>query len=75
MINSRVLKDLLQKPLGPYHDRDILHETACQVKGAIQLVLYSFILEHNGHVTGYSYDHISVHDCPFLTSFLVLVQP
>lgn len=56
MINRKVLEDLLQKPLGPYHDRDVLHETACQMKGGSQLVLYSFVLEHDGHVTGYSYD-------------------
>lgn len=56
MINHKVLEDLLQEPLGPYRDRDILHETVCQMKGASQLVLYSFILEHDGHVIGYSYD-------------------
>ncbi|KAF8442940.1 hypothetical protein L210DRAFT_862013 [Boletus edulis BED1] len=52
MISNRVLKDLLQEPLGPYHARDILHESTCQMKGVTKLVLYSFILEHNGHVTG-----------------------
>ncbi|KAF8555707.1 hypothetical protein OG21DRAFT_1410483 [Imleria badia] len=52
MINSRVLEDLLEEPLGPYHDRDILRETLCQTKGRTDLVLYSFILEHDGHVTG-----------------------
>lgn len=57
MINSRILEDLLREPLGPYHDRDILHETTCQMKGATELVLYNFILEHDGRVTGYSYDH------------------
>ncbi|KAH0832042.1 hypothetical protein J3R83DRAFT_12949 [Lanmaoa asiatica] len=52
MINRKVLEDLLQLPLGPYRDCDILHETECQMKGLNELVLYSFILEHSGHVTG-----------------------
>ena len=56
MINGRVLEDILQLPLGPYRDRDILHETACQMQGASEPVLYSFVLEHNGHVIGYNHD-------------------
>lgn len=49
MINSRVLEEILQKPLGPYRDGDILHE---RLKGPKELVLYSFILELDGRVTG-----------------------
>lgn len=65
MVNGRVLDDVLQTPLGPYHDRDVLHETACQMKGVIELVLYSFILEHDGRVTGYDYDRYSVQTTRF----------
>lgn len=59
MVSRKVLEDLLQQPLGPYRDRDILHERACQLKGATKLVLYSFVLEHNGHVIGYGHDPFS----------------
>ncbi|KAG9315798.1 hypothetical protein JVU11DRAFT_3447 [Chiua virens] len=51
MISSRVLDDILEKPLGPYRDHCILRET-CQMKSGTRLVLYSFVLEHNGRVTG-----------------------
>lgn len=61
MVTRRVLEDLLQAPLGPYHDRYILDETACQLRGTCKPVLYSLILEHDGHVIGYSYDS---HFCP-----------
>lgn len=60
MINPRVVKDLLQKPLGPYRDRDVLHETLCQTHRSTVLVLYSFVLEHNSHVIGYGLDPLPV---------------
>ncbi|KAI6168878.1 hypothetical protein EDD17DRAFT_1465130 [Pisolithus thermaeus] len=51
MISRRVLQELLQQPLGPYHDKDVLNE-ACRPPGQPKLFLYSFVLEHNGRVTG-----------------------
>ncbi|KIJ21745.1 hypothetical protein PAXINDRAFT_5887 [Paxillus involutus ATCC 200175] len=48
MISRKVLNELLQKPLGPYHDHHVLDGEECQTK----LVLYSFMLEHNGQVIG-----------------------
>ncbi|KAI6046518.1 hypothetical protein EDC04DRAFT_1479360 [Pisolithus marmoratus] len=51
MINRRALQELLQRPLGPYHDKDVLSE-ACRSPGQPKLFLYSFVLEHNGRVIG-----------------------
>ena len=52
MISRKILDEILQDPLGPYHDKDVLDET-CKSTGRCQLVLYSFVLEHNGKVIGY----------------------
>lgn len=51
MIRRKVLHEILQDPLGPYHEKDVLGKD-CQSSGRCQLVLYSFILEHNGRVIG-----------------------
>ncbi|KIN94066.1 hypothetical protein M404DRAFT_169253 [Pisolithus tinctorius Marx 270] len=51
MITRRVLRELLQRPLGPYHDKDVLSEE-CRLSGQSKLVLYSFVLEHDGRVIG-----------------------
>lgn len=51
MITRRVLRELLQRPLGPYHDKDVLSEE-CRLSGQSKLVLYSFVLEHEGRVIG-----------------------
>ncbi|KAF9229289.1 hypothetical protein BS17DRAFT_722886 [Gyrodon lividus] len=48
MISRKVLNELLQKPLGPYHDHHVLDAEECQTN----LVLYSFVLEYNGQVIG-----------------------
>ena len=55
MIRRKVLHEILQDPLGPYHEKDVLDKD-CQSSGRCQLVLYSFILEHNGRVIGYAPD-------------------
>ncbi|KAG6332360.1 hypothetical protein ID866_6725 [Astraeus odoratus] len=55
MINRKVLKEILQPPVGPYHDKDVLDKT-CQLSRHCYLALYSFILEHNGQVIGYALD-------------------
>jgi len=55
MIRRKVLSKILQEPLGPYHEKDVLDEK-CKSTGRCQLVLYSFILEHNGQVIGYALD-------------------
>ncbi|KIJ68445.1 hypothetical protein HYDPIDRAFT_106640 [Hydnomerulius pinastri MD-312] len=52
MISRRVLNELLQKPLGPYHDHHVLDPEECQTTAHRELVLYSFMLEHNGQVIG-----------------------
>lgn len=51
MIARRVLRELLQRPLGPYHDKDVLSKE-CRLSGQSKLVLYSFVLEHEGRVIG-----------------------
>lgn len=51
MISRRVLRELLQQPLGPYHDKDVLNEE-CRPPGQPKLFLYSFVLEHDGLVIG-----------------------
>ncbi|KAF9241376.1 hypothetical protein BU15DRAFT_73499 [Melanogaster broomeanus] len=52
MISRKVLNELLHKPLGPYRDRDVLDPEECQMKEGRELVLYSFVLEHDGQVIG-----------------------
>ncbi|KAI6035619.1 hypothetical protein F5J12DRAFT_794697, partial [Pisolithus orientalis] len=51
MIARRVLRELLQRPLGPYHDKDVLSKE-CRLSGQSKLVLYSFVLEREGRVIG-----------------------
>ncbi|KAI6004264.1 hypothetical protein EDD15DRAFT_2360562 [Pisolithus albus] len=51
MISRRILRELLQQPLGPYHDKDVLNEE-CRPPGQSKLFLYSFVLEHTGLVVG-----------------------
>ena len=50
MISRKILDEILQDPLGPYYDEDVLGEISPR---QCQLVLYSFVLEHNGKVIGY----------------------
>ncbi|KAL4064669.1 hypothetical protein V8B97DRAFT_1875874 [Scleroderma yunnanense] len=52
MISRKVLKEILQLPLGPYYDRHVLDSKACQFTRGRQLTLYSFVLEHDGRVIG-----------------------
>lgn len=51
MVHRDYLEEVLQNPLGPYYDKDVLNKS-CQLTGHRKLFLYSFILEHNGQVIG-----------------------
>lgn len=50
----RVVRELLQQPFGPYHDKEVL-SSQCQTKSRQTLVLKSFQLAHNDQIIGYLY--------------------
>ncbi|KAH7883592.1 hypothetical protein F5I97DRAFT_1894125 [Phlebopus sp. FC_14] len=52
MISRKVLSELLRKPCGPYRDEDVLDKQECKLTSKCELVLYSFILEHDGKIVG-----------------------